>query len=163
MTATSAGSRAAAGLSARARRRCLWQLGYLLAALLYAGLVIYWGRHDMSRMHREYRQAATRLAGNYAVLGAEREVAAGCRQSVAGAERAYGDCLRAAESLVMARAAVINRELRQEKRQMGKKLAIFYAMFSLLLIMLPVAGGYVVLLVLLQLYAAIRAGRERSE
>lgn len=140
------------------------QFTYLAGALIYAGLVFYWGRHDMGRIHREYRLVSTRQGGDYVVVTAGREVAEGCRQTAGGVEGpGYGDCLRAAEPLVAMRAAALSRELQGEKRQVVKKLVIFYALMILALILLPVAAIYMVLGTLFYICSGIRFDKSHSE
>jgi len=130
---------------------------YLGSALVYALVILFWGRYDMGRIHREYRQVTERLSNGYAQDLADREVAAGCRQAVGGEEAAgYGDCLRAATSLVPKRAAVITAKLVETRHQVLEKLAIFYLLVALLLIVLPVSLLYVILLALIYLFANIR-------
>jgi hypothetical protein len=140
------------------------QFTYLAGALVYAGLVIHWGRHDMGRIHREYQLVSTRQSGDYVAVTAGREVAEGCRQAAGGVEGpGYGDCLRASEPLVALRAAALTRELQGEKRQVVKKLVIFYTLLILVLILLPVAAIYVVLVTLLYICSGIRFDKSHSE
>ncbi len=140
------------------------QCCYLLAALIYAVVVVYLGRHDMGRIHREYRLVATRLAGDYAAVSAEGEVAEGCRQAAGGVEApGYDDCLRAAEPLAARRAAVISRELQREKDQVIKKLVIFYSLLVLVLIILPVAALYAVLASLIYICTGIRFDKNHPD
>lgn len=135
----------------------LFQILYLGAAGLYILAILFWGRHDMGRVHREYRQVSERLAGGYAQELADREVAAGCRQAVGGVSvPAYGDCLRSSAPLVQKRAAVITAELLASRQQVLKKLAIFYLLVSLLLIIAPLSLLYIILLSLLYLLSKLR-------
>lgn len=131
------------------------------AAVFYALLIIFWGRHDLGRVHREYRQVSERLGGGYAQELAEREVAAGCRQAVGGeAAPGYGDCLRASGSLVQKRAVVIGAELAAERRQVLKKLLLFYTLAGGVLIIMPLALLYGIMVFLLYLLRNIRFKNE---
>ena len=135
----------------------VFQILYLGVAVLYALVILFWGRHDMGRIHREYRLVSERLGGGYAQELAGRQVAAGCSQAVGGMTApAYGDCLRSAASAVQKRAAVITTELLASRHQVLKKLAIFYLLVTLLLIVAPVSLLYVILLSLLYLLAKLR-------
>jgi hypothetical protein len=146
------------------RLKRLLQYCYLAAALIYAAVVFFWGRYDMARINREYRLVSTRLAGDYAMVTAGHEVAAGCRQAAGGIDAAgYGDCLRSAEPLVARRAAVIGQELRSEKEQVVKKLLIFYSLLLLVLILLPVVFVYVMLATLIHICTGIRFDKDHSD
>ncbi|NTV12651.1 MAG: hypothetical protein HGA96_01760 [Desulfobulbaceae bacterium] len=136
---------------------------YLALALLYVGLLSFWGRHDVGRLSREYRQATVRLRDGYAQERAEREVAAGCRQAVGGESApGYGDCLRASTSLVQKRAAVLSGELLRERRQVVKKLVLFAALVGVGLIILPLALLYGFMVFLLYLLSNIRFAKESA-
>jgi hypothetical protein len=146
-----------------ARNLGWFKIIYLVAALAYLAVAVYWGRHDMFRMHREYRQVSARLTGDYALLTAGREVANGCRQAVGGESNpGFGECLRRAESLVVQRAAVIKRQLQLEKHRATRKLAIFYTLLVLMLT-LPVAGLYALLRTILYICTGISFDQDQSD
>lgn len=120
------------------RRSRFFLFLYLPLALLYVGLILFWGRDDLLRVHRESREATERLAGGYAQEQAGREVEAGCRQAVGGVKApGYTDCLRASAHLVEIRAAVIDGELRRDKQRAFKKMALSYVLVGVLMILLP--------------------------
>lgn len=138
----------------------IFRLLYLPLTLLYVGLVLFWGRFDLNRIHREYRQAGAKLAGGYAQELAGAEVAAGCREAAGGDEApGYGDCLRAANPLVVVRAAVIAADLRHARHQAGKKMAIFYSLLAAA-ILLPLGLLYLFLAFLGDLLSHIRFRKE---
>ncbi len=143
------------------RRSGVFRFLYLPLALLYVGLTLFWGRHDLLRVHREYREAAARLAGSYAQERAIREVEGGCRQATGG-EKAlgYNDCLRASARLVELRAAVIDGELHRDKHRAFKKMALSYLLVGVLMILLPLALLYVLMAFLRYLLANIRLKKE---
>lgn len=139
----------------------LFRLLYLGVAMLYALVILFWGRHDMERIHREYRQVTERLASGYALEMAGREVAAGCSQAVGGeGVPGYQDCLRRGASQVVQRAAALTAELENARRQVLEKLAIFYLLVTLLLIIVPVTLLYVILVALIYLLSNIRYKQE---
>jgi hypothetical protein len=143
------------------RRSRLFRWFYLPLVLLYVGLVLFWGRYDLLRVHREYREVTGRLAGGYAQERAGREVAAGCRQATGGETApGYNDCLKASGRLVEVRAAVISGELLRARHQALKKLVIFYVLVGVVLILLPVALLYVFLALFRNLLASVRLTRE---
>lgn len=143
------------------RRSWVFRLIYLPLALVYLGLVLFWGRHDLFRVQREYREVGGRLAGGYVWERAEREVADGCRQAVGGeAVPGYGECLRSSQHLVEARAAVLTDELRREHRRAGKKMIVFYLLVGVGMIMLPLAAIYVFLVFFRYLLTSIRGQKE---
>lgn len=150
-------------LAVAARRPAVmaFRVIYWGAAVFYALLIIFWGRHDLGRVYGEYRQVGARLAGGYGQEQAEREVAAGCRQAV-GAESSpgYGDCLRASTVLVQKRAMVINAELVGERRQVVKKLLLFYGLAGVGLIIMPLALLYGIMVFLHYLLRNIRFAKE---
>jgi hypothetical protein len=138
------------------RRSWLFRFLYLPLVLLYVGLVLFWGRFDLVRVHREYREAAGRLNSSYAQERAVGEVAAGCRQATGGETApGYDDCLRAGARLVELRAAVLRGELVRARHQAVKKLAIFYTLLAVM-ILLPVAMLYGFLVFLRYLLTNIR-------
>ena len=148
-------------IAGRSRGMRIFRILYLGAALLYALLILFWGRHDLERVHREYRQVTERLAGGYAQELAEQEVAAGCRQAVGGtAAPAYGDCLRSGAPLVQKRAAAISADLVASRHQVVEKLLMLYLLIVLLLIVAPVSLLYVVLASLLYLLSSTRYERD---
>ena len=134
---------------------------YLGAALVYALLIIFWGRHDMGRVQREYRLVMERLTGGYAQELAAREVEAGCRRAAGGSNvPGYADCLRSAAPVVQKRAAVITAELVASRHLALEKMAIFYLLVTLLLIVAPVSLLYVILVSVIYLLSNIRHEKE---
>lgn len=130
---------------------------FLPLALLYVGLVLFWGHHDLARVHLEYRVVTKQLTGSYARERAGREVEAGCRQATGGEKAVgYGDCLRSSARLVEIRAAVISAGLIRERQQALKKLLLFYGLVGGLLIGLPLALLYISLAFLRYLLDNIR-------
>lgn len=143
------------------RRSRFFRFLYLPLAVLHVGLIVFWGRHDLLRVHREYREAAERHAGGYAQEQAGREVEAGCRQAVgAGKAPGYTDCLRASAHLVEIRAAVIDGELLRDKQRAFRKMALSYGLVGVLMILLPLALLYGFLVFLGYLLAHIRFKKE---
>lgn len=142
-------------------RSRLFRLLYLPLALLYLGVTLFWGRHDLVRVHREYRLAAARVASGQAQAVAGREVAGGCAQA-AGGETApgYGACLQASAHLVEARAAVLGAELRGEKQRALRKMWAFYGLVLGMMVLVPLALLYLFLAFLLHLPANIRLRKE---
>lgn len=141
------------------RRSGVFRFLYLPLALAYIGLTLFWGRHDLRRVHQDYREIGERLAGGYAHERAGREVAAGCRQATGGETApGYGDCLRASAHLVELRAVVIDRELRRDKHRAFKKMAVSYGLVGVFMILLPLALLYVLMAFLRYLLANIRFG-----
>jgi hypothetical protein len=146
------------------RRLGVFKFCYLLCALAYASVVVYWGRYDMGRIHREYRLAASRIDSGYATEKGRSEVEAGCRASAGSAgQSAVDDCLRAAAPLMVQRAAAISRQLQLEKRQVVKKLVIFYGLLIVVLILLPVALVYGLLIILIFIVTGIRFDKDRPD
>lgn len=143
------------------RRSLVFRLLYLPLALFYIALVLFWGRYDLARVYREYCTVAGQLNSSYAQEKASREVAAGCRQT-AGGEGApgYGDCLRASSHLVESRAAVIGAGLLRERQQVIKKLLGFYGLVGLVLIVLPLALLYAIMVFSRYLLSNIRFKKE---
>lgn len=139
----------------------LFRILYWSAAVLYVLLILFWGRHDMGRISQDYRRTTERLTSNYAQERAEREVAMGCRQAVGGESApGYVDCLRASTSLIQKRAAVLSAELLRERRQVFKKMVLFYGLAGVILIALPLALIYVVMIFLTYLLRNIRFKKE---
>ncbi len=141
-----------------------WRLFFLVAAVIYSGVVLYWGRYDLERVHFEYHRAVVRSGGDYALAAARTEVAAGCREAIGqGGGPLFDDCLRSGAPLINLRAAVLDRQLQQEKDRAFRKLLIFYSLVILALILLPLAFFYVVLRTLFFIINNIRYDRERTD
>lgn len=148
-------------VTGRSRGLRIFRALYLVAAVFYALVILFWGRHDMGRIHREYRQQGERLASGYALEQAGQEVTAGCSQAVGGEGAVgYGDCLRAATPVVQKRAAVIAGQLVEARHQALKKLALFYLLVIVFLIIAPVSLLYVILVSLFYLLSNLRYQQE---
>lgn len=143
------------------RRSRVFLFLYLPSAVFYVCLTLFWGRHDLLRVHREYREITKRLAGGHAHERAAREVATGCRQAV-GDETVpgYNDCLRASAGLVEMRAAVIDGELRRDQHRAFKKMAVSYLLVGVVMIVLPLVLLYVFLAFIRYLLVNLRFGRD---
>lgn len=133
-----------------------WRLGYAVFCLVYTAWVVYLGLDNFAKVHGEYRQARENLQPAQSEKIALQELVEQCRVEAkrGGRSRAAGDtaagmtadaCHSFSEAALEERKKVVSARFLAEGKRFRRKLVVFYVIFGVFFVALPVVSLYLLL------------------
>ena len=133
-----------------------WRLGYAVFCLVYTVWVVYLGLDNFAKVHGEYRQARENLQPAQSEKIALQELVEQCRREArrSGRSRTAGDtapgmsedaCHSFPEAVLAEREKVVAAQLLAEGKRFRRKLVVFYVIFGVFFVALPVVSLYLLL------------------
>ncbi|MBU0675856.1 MAG: hypothetical protein KJ950_14560 [Proteobacteria bacterium] len=130
--------------------------------MIYIGAILFLGRFDLGRIHREYGLAAQRLEPDFAITLARQEMVDFCLKETGDTHGPVFDhCLKNTTPGLPERAEQITIAMTRERNGVVKKMVIFYAMMLGGMILLPVTATYVGGALLVFLLSGLRGGTDK--